>query len=140
MSFDKKLALSLFFIRITVFLVLLMWTLDKFLNPGHIAAISQKFYFVAGITSSIAYVIAALEMVLIIGFLLGVLKRWTYGLVLLVHAASTLAPIKAYFSPYEGTHLLFFAAWPMLAACITLYLLRDNDTMLTLKFGGAGRP
>ena len=137
MTFDKKLAVSLFFIRITVFLVLLMWTLDKFLNPGHVAAIAEKFYFISGITSSIAYVIASLEMVLIIGFLLGLFKRWTYGLVLLVHAASTLSPIRQYFSPYEGSHLLFFAAWPMLAACLTLYLLREHDTMLTLKFGEA---
>ncbi|TCN77871.1 hypothetical protein EDB62_105141 [Vibrio crassostreae] len=27
-----------------------------------------------------------------------------------------------------ATSLLFFASWPMLAACITLFLLRDYDT------------
>jgi putative oxidoreductase len=33
-------------------------------------------------------------------------------------------------SPFtEGVH---FAAWPMLAACLTLYLLRDEDTRWTL--------
>jgi putative oxidoreductase len=32
-------------------------------------------------------------------------------------------------------NLLFFAAWPMLAACIALYLLRDQDTLLTVKIG-----
>lgn len=26
-------------------------------------------------------------------------------------------------------HLLFFAAWPMLAACFALYALRDLDTL-----------
>jgi hypothetical protein len=26
-------------------------------------------------------------------------------------------------------NLLFFAAWPMLAACFALYLLRDLDTL-----------
>lgn len=30
------------------------------------------------------------------------------------------------------SHLLFFAAWPMLATCIALYLLRDLDTRWTV--------
>jgi putative oxidoreductase len=32
---DKKLQLPLLFIRLTVFLVMAMWTIDKFINPGH---------------------------------------------------------------------------------------------------------
>jgi len=137
MSVDKKLELSLFLIRITVFLVMLMWTMDKFLNPSHIIAISKKFYFIDGLNNSIAYGIASLEMILIIGFLLGIAKRWSYGLVLVLHAASTFSTYKQYFTPYEGTHLLFFTSWPMLAACVALYLLREKDTLMTVKFAGA---
>ena len=32
---DKTLQLSLLFIRLTIFLVMFMWTIDKFINPGH---------------------------------------------------------------------------------------------------------
>ena len=39
-----------------------------------------------------------------------------------------------YLEPFD--HLLFFAAWPMLAACFALYLLRDDDTLCV--FGGRG--
>jgi hypothetical protein len=40
---------------------------------------------------------------------------------------STFSSYKQYLAPFEGPNLLFFAAWPMLAACFTLFLLRDQD-------------
>jgi hypothetical protein len=44
---------------------------------------------------------------------------------------STLASFSKYLNPAEGR--LYFAAWPMLAACFALYLLRDSDTMFTVS-------
>jgi hypothetical protein len=49
--------------------------------------------------------------------------------VFLFHAISTLASFPMYLNPAEGR--LFFAAWPMLAACFALYVLRDRDTLWT---------
>jgi hypothetical protein len=38
-----------------------------------------------------------------------------------MHAVSTLSSWKMYLTPFaEGPSLPFFAAWPMLAACVTL--------------------
>lgn len=37
----------------------------------------------------------------------------------------------------EGPNLLFFAAWPMLAACLALFLLRDEDTLATVGSHGS---
>lgn len=48
------------------------------------------------------------------------------------HAGSTLSSWQQYMDPYGGANLLFFAAWPVPAACIALYLLRDHDRMLSL--------
>jgi len=133
MDTDKRLAISLFIIRITVFLVMLMWTLRKYFDPVHAGKLFAKYYSIPGLNEVMIYGIVALQMLLIIVFLLGIAKFWTYGLVMLLHAGSTLAPMAAYFAPYEGHHLLFFAAWPMLAACVALFLLRDNDKILTFK-------
>ncbi len=47
---------------------------------------------------------------------------------LLLHGLSTLAGFRQYLAPFQGPNLLFFAAWPALAGCIALYLLRDLDT------------
>ena len=44
MTHANKLSLSLLSLRATVLLVMLMWTVDKFVNPEHAAKIFDKFY------------------------------------------------------------------------------------------------
>lgn len=124
---EKKLAWSLFMLRLGVFIVMLMWTLDKFLNPGHAINIFEHFYSLSNFSSLLMYLVAAVEMVLLIGFLLGIKKRFTYGFVLFIHLISTLSAFQQYLNPWKSPNLLFFAAWPMLAACAALYLLREHD-------------
>lgn len=122
---------SLLLIRVGVFIVMLMWTLDKFVQPEHSGKVFESFYGLSGWSEGVFLVVAVLEMLLILVFLIGMWKRMTYGLVLILHSVSTFSAFSMYLDPFN--HLLFFAAWPMLAACITLYLLRDEDTLLTLK-------
>ena len=119
-------------LRFSVFLVMLMWTLDKFIRPEHAAKVYENFYFIPGITASISTTLGILELILLMGFLLGLAKKLTYGGVFILHAISTLSSIPQYINPYEGGNLLFFAAWPMLAACWMLYLMRDKDHIFTL--------
>lgn len=121
----------LLFTRITVFAVMLVWTLDKFIRPEHAASVYENFYFLGGLGDALMYAIGAVELIVILAFLLGVMKRFTYGVVLILHAISTLSSFKQYLNPYEGPNILFFAAWPMLAACIALYVLREEDSLFT---------
>lgn len=74
------------------------------------------------------YLVGMVELVIIIGFVLGVQKSVTYGTVLVLHGISTFSAFRQYLNPFDGPNLLFFAAWPALAACYTLYVLRDFDT------------
>lgn len=129
-QYATKIRLSLLLLRLGVFLVIMMWTLDKFVDPGHAVGIFEKFYSVPGVGHGLVYALAIIEMVLLVLFVAGVKKTITYGLVLLIHAGSTLSAFSLYFSPWD--HLLFFAAWPMLAACVALFLLRDIDTCYTV--------
>jgi hypothetical protein len=126
---DRRLEWTLLFMRYTVFLVMLMWTLDKFFNTPHARRVYEAFYGLP-IQPGILYILAGLELILIVGFLLGTWKRVTYGLVLVFHGISTLSSWSQYFEPFDN--LLFFAAWPMLAACVALYCLREYDTKLTV--------
>ncbi len=127
-----KIERALLFIRVTVFLVMFMWTLDKFLNPSHGINVYEKFYFIAGISDYLMYGLAVIEMIIITLFLLGIQKTYTYGAVLLFHSVSTLSAFAVYLSPFEGAGLLFFAAWPMLAACFALFTLREHDKLLVV--------
>ena len=128
MKFVDRLPLSLFLLRVGVFVVMLMWTLDKFLHPEHSTSVYEHFYFLPGLGSSLFYLIGAVELALIIGFLVGFKKRFTYAAILTLHAVSTVSSYRQYLTPFQSGHLLFFAAWPMLAACFALYFLRDADT------------
>ena len=134
MKQPSHLQLSLLLMRLSIFVVMLMWTLDKLINPGHSAKVFEKFYLIAGLESSIMVVIGIIELAVLIGFVLGVYKRFCYGVVLMFHSVSTLSSYQQYLSPYEGSHLLFFAAWPMLVGCLMLYLLREEDSLLTLNY------
>ena len=115
--------------RAGVFIVMFMWTADKFVNPGHSAAVYERFYLIGGLGDMAFLVIGLLELAVIVGFLLGIRKTLTYGIVLALHAVSTLSSWQQYLG---FDNLLFFAAWPMLAACYALFVLRDLDTKFTL--------
>jgi hypothetical protein len=128
----KRIGVALLVLRVTVFLVMLIWTIDKFVRPDHAASVYEHFYFLRGLAPAIMYAIGVIELAVLIGFVIGFAPRLTYALVLLVHAVSTLSSFRQYFHPFEGPNLLFFAAWPMLGACFTLYYLRDLDTLWSI--------
>lgn len=123
----KHLPLSLLLLRLGIFVVFLFWTLDKLINPEHTAGVFSKFYGLEDMGNMVIYVIGSVQLILIVLFVTGLFKTWTYGAVLLFHAASTLSSFGLYLDPFEN--LLFFAAWPMLSACIALFLMRDWDTL-----------
>lgn len=121
---------ALLALRLGVFVVMFMWTVDKFVNPGHAAGIFGNFYGLEGLGSAIVIFLGMVELILILAFVAGLYKKWTYGAILLLHGASTLASWRFYLG---FDNLLFFAAWPMLAACYALYVLREHDTLMTVS-------
>jgi hypothetical protein len=129
-NLQSNLQWSLLFLRVGVFIVMFIWTLDKFFNPAHSIKIFEHFYKINGLNDIMAYVLGSLQLILVIAFLFGIKKRLSYGLIFLMHAGSTLSAYALYIDAFNN--LLFFAAWPMLAACAALYLLRDADTKFTL--------
>lgn len=133
MAIQHRLPITLLLLRLSVFLVMLMWTIDKFVRPEHAASVYSHFYGLADVGQAIMYGLATLELILLLAFLLGIKRRISYGLVLCLHGVSTLSSWYQYMHPFEGSNLLFFAAWPMLAASIMLYLMRDQDNLLTIR-------
>lgn len=130
MNDQERIATALPLLRLGVFIVMFVWTLDKFLNPQHSAAVFANFYGLEGLGGTVLALIGVLQLLVVLAFVAGFLKRYSYGLVLLMHSISTLSSWQQYLDPFNN--LLFFAAWPMLAACVALYMLRDLDTRWTV--------
>ena len=133
----NRVGIALLVLRLTVFVVMLIWTIDKFVRPDHAASVYERFYFLRGLGPAMMYLVVLVELAILVGFVIGFAPRLTYGLVLLFHAVSTLSSFRQYFHPFENLNLLFFAAWPMLGACFALYYLRDLDTLW--RVGPSGR-
>lgn len=133
MKTENRLPLTLLLLRLSVFLVMFVWTVDKFVEPQHASKIMAAFYSIGGVSNFVIYLFATIELAVIVAFLLGFVKQWSYGLVLMMHAGSTLASYKKYLQPFESPNILFFAAIPMLAACFVLYYLREVDVFWTIK-------
>lgn len=132
MNTDNRIQTTLFLLRLGVFIVMLVWTLDKFINPEHSAKVFEHFYFLSGISTQVLQIIGGLELLIILAFVAGYKKTLSYGFVLALHAISTLSSYQIYLAPFDNMNLLFFAAWPMLAACFALFYLRDLDTRFTV--------
>ncbi|MDZ7641578.1 MAG: hypothetical protein U5J62_06115 [Desulfurivibrio sp.] len=71
-----------------------------------------------------------MEIVIVAAFLFGIAKRFSYGT---ARHFNTFILQTGYLAPYDGPNILFFAAWPMLAVCLALYLLRDRDVLFTVS-------
>ncbi len=128
-----KLANYLFIMRITIGLVFIMWTGDKFVNPVHAQSVFEWFFFLPGLGEKIFLGIGIAETILVALFITGTLKPISYLVILVLHTISTVAPYNIYLNAYDSDfNLLFFTAFPMWAACLALYMMREYDTKFTL--------
>jgi putative oxidoreductase len=138
MNDRDRIATALLALRIGVFVVMLMWTLDKLVNVSHASRVFENFYGLGGLGPPVMAAIGIAELLLIVAFVVGYQKRISYGGVMLLHGISTFSSYRQYLDPFNN--LLFFAAWPMLAACFALYLLRELDTRWTVGPASGRRP
>lgn len=136
MNLEQRLPRALLALRIGIFILFIFWVVDKFVRPGHTSAVGVHFFGLGAMGKSTVYVIGIVELVILLAFVLGLFKTYTYGLVLLFHLASTLVSFPIYLAPYHEANILFFAAWPTLAACFALFYLRDQDTLWVIGVGG----
>lgn len=133
MTSQRDLPRVLLALRLSVFLVMLMWTIDKLVRPEHAGGVFEHFYGLSRLGRPAFLALGVAELLLLLAFVAGAWKRVSYGLVLLLHGISTLSSYRQYLDPFEGTNLLFFAAWPMLAAAWGLYVLREEDTLVPFR-------
>ena len=127
---QRQLGLGLLALRLSIALVFIMWALDKVLVPEHAMKVFSGFYGL-DISSGFSVALGIAQLVFIGIFMAGLWKNLTYLAILVLHAGSTFSSFAKYLDPFNN--LLFFAAWPMLAACFALYLLRDHDIYVLRK-------
>ncbi|KCZ62922.1 hypothetical protein L53_10125 [Hyphomonas sp. L-53-1-40] len=123
---------ALFALRISIAVFCSVWAIEKFVKPETTAAIWSKFYLVDRLPTEVAYIIGAIQLLAVVLFALGLFKLWTYGFFLTIHALGTLSTWQILITPYQGSNHLFVAAIPLLGALLALFLMRRDDTWLSL--------
>ena len=64
---SRRIATALLVLRLTIFFVMLIWTIDKFVRPAHAASVYEHFYFWGGFSPTIIYALGDPELLLLIG-------------------------------------------------------------------------
>jgi putative oxidoreductase len=130
MSDEKRIQISLLGLRLGVFIVFMAWTLDKILNYQHNSVMIMHYYNVE-VPQWFLMSLGMAELILLLVFLAGMFKTFTYGVILFAHTVTTLVSSWRLLPPYEVHQLLYFGSLPMLGACVALFLMREKDTLMT---------
>lgn len=122
---------ALFILRLSLALYLLLLGLAKIVTADQAQAAIHDLYHLD--VSPPEVILLGLSQVLLAGVISsGALRALSYGLGLLTQTVAVLARSALLFSPFEGDHLAYLAAVPLLAAFALLFALRDEDTILSL--------
>lgn len=124
---------SLAVLRIGLFLFMMVWALEKIVRPETFKSIFGSFYgFDAGY--AVIYLIGAVQIAVLLLFVAGKFKTYTYGLVMAMNVVTLLVSYRQVLNPYEGgTNHLFAASIVVAAASIAIFLARSDDNLLVLK-------
>lgn len=131
MKLQQKLEIGLFLIRFSTGIFFLVWSIEKLIFPEITQKVFSRFYFME-ISPTISLAVGILQTLIVLAFMAGLLKTWTYGAILGMHAVSTLSTYQELLDPYRPPNHLFWAAVPLLAAIIALFILRKEDNFLTI--------
>ena len=65
MNSKYRLPVVLLALRLSVFAVMFIWTIDKFVEPQHASRVMAEFYSIGGIGNAVFYFLAVLELAIL---------------------------------------------------------------------------
>ncbi|MEO1428526.1 MAG: ATP-binding protein [Cyanobacteria bacterium J06632_19] len=131
MANEKRLEIGLFVMRLSISIFFLALITQKLFITQPKQEIFQSFDSL-NIPAFICYPLLFITTVLIVSFLSGLYKTFSYGGVLSMQLV-LLAPIyKEFFKFSEPTDILLWSSIPLLGTSISLFLLREHDNLFAL--------
>lgn len=126
-SLNKKIALSLLLMRLSIGAFFGIWASLKFLRPNWMEKVFHDIYQLDFITQDHALAIGLVQSFVIILFVLGIQRTYSYGLVVMMHTVGVLGslPLLMKFTHYPSN--LLWTAVPTLGAMVALFYLREYD-------------
>lgn len=141
-DFHKKLSLALYFCRVAVFIVFMVWINSKIVWPEKGVVRMERFWLIPGFPEWGVVAFAWAQLVISFAFLLGFFKRWTAAFFVFLGVMAAFSPramkgMGRVFTDDSWHTIILYPGTSLLVCSIVLYLLRDYDTRFNL--GGKGR-
>jgi uncharacterized membrane protein YphA (DoxX/SURF4 family) len=124
---------TLLFLRLTIAYLLVIWGVDKLVNPEHGLAVSRMFY--AGLFGGRALmpVYGAVQIALGALLALGIARRFVYPAVAAITGTTLLGVWRSVADPWgwylEGSNVLFYPSAVVFAAVLALWAWRGEDVL-----------
>ena len=135
MTKERRLEIGLFVMRLSLSIFFLALIIQKLVTTQATQEIFAGFYpFEIPIAAS--YPLLFIAAFLIIAFLTGFYKTLSYGALLGMQLVSVASMSHLMFESNKPSYILFWGSIPLIGTLITLFLLRDNDNLLTVNQTG----
>lgn len=128
---------SLFAIRLTLFLFMMMWALLKVTAPAAYGVsdggtgIFGSFYGIS-LGQGLVYAVGLAQIAFLLAFLAGAAKFVTTGGVMVMNLTTLLVSLPTILPAFVGEgNILFAASLPVFGASLALFLMREQDTFLS---------
>lgn len=141
---SRHAAVALLLLRVSIGALMLVWGMDKFVNPDHGMKVAERFYFGLMSGRPAMAVLGAIQVGLAVLVLAGALRRFVYPLVAAATGMTLLGVWRSIVDPWgwylEGTNALFFPSLTIFAAVLVLITQRDTDRFAVHPYAGGQTP
>jgi uncharacterized membrane protein YphA (DoxX/SURF4 family) len=111
-------------LRVSIGYLLVIWGVDKLVNPAHGLAVSDRFYFGWFSRSWLMTAFGAVEILLGLLVIAGIRNRYTYPVVAGITGATLLGVWRSILDPWgwylSGAEVLFYPSLIIFAAALVL--------------------
>lgn len=121
-------------LRVSIALLVLLWGVDKIVDPDHAIRISENFY--RGLLSlpALMPVLGVAQVAVALLAMAGLFRVWVDPVILLINVGSMLGVWRSIIDPWgwvlEGTNVLFYPSLIITAGCLVLIAFQDQETLV----------
>ncbi len=135
MKQERRIEIALLVIRVTAAIFLGLWATLKFHRPEWQRNIFEGSYNISffTVTDNLSYFLGGIQIIIVLAFVSGFMRTYTYGLVMLMSAAGVIGSLGSFLTYYNYPKNLLLTSIPTLGALIALFILRDMDNLFSMS-------
>lgn len=126
--------LALLFLRVSIGLLVLLWGIDKLVDPEHAVRVSDNFYLGLLSLPSVLPLLGIGQVLVALLAMVGLFRRFVDPVILLINLGSLLGVWRSIVDPWgwvlEGTNVLFFPSLIVVAGCLVLIGFQDQERLV----------